>query len=78
MKRILLSLVLASSLAGCYGSYSAGHAVHRWNGQVSSDKLVRSAVHLGLYIVPVYELAWLGDFWVFNTIEFLTGTPVFK
>jgi hypothetical protein len=79
LKRIIpLVLVAAFCLSGCYGSYSAGHALNRWNGTVSSNRIVVSAVHLGLWIIPVYPLALLGDFFVFNTVEFATGKRVFN
>ncbi len=78
MKRFL-PLVLAASLAtsGCYGSYSAFHAVHRWNGHVTGSDVGNSAVHLLLWIIPVYELTFIGDFFVFNQIEFITKKRVF-
>ena len=45
---------------------------------MSHDKWARSAVHLGLWIIPVYELALAGDFLIFNTIEQFTGDNPFK
>ncbi len=75
---LALTALLAASAAGCYGSYGAFHKVHTWNGTVASDTWVRSAVHLALWIVPVYELTLLGDFVVFNTVEQFTGTNPFK
>jgi len=80
MKR-LAPLVLAATLAssaGCYGSYGAFHAVHKWNGHATNSKVANSAIHLGLWILPVYELVFLGDFLIFNNVEFVTGSPVFK
>lgn len=80
MKQLSLAAVLATALAtaGCYGSYGAFHKLHGWNGTVSHDKWARSAVHLGLWIIPVYELALAGDFLIFNTIEQFTGDNPFK
>lgn len=75
---IVVAAALSASAAGCFGSYSAFHAVHRWNAGVSGDKWVRSGVHLGLWIIPVYELTIVGDFFLFNTIEHLTDKPVFR
>ncbi len=49
MKR-LLPLVL---VAGCYGSYGAFHSVHHWNGHATNSKVGNSAIHLGLWILPV-------------------------
>jgi hypothetical protein len=79
--RTLASLAVAAALAAqpaCYGSYSAFHAVHRWNGHVTDNKIANSAIHFGLWVVPVYELTLFADFFVFNTVEFLTGNPVFQ
>jgi hypothetical protein len=80
MKR-LAPLVIASMLAtsaGCYGSYGAFHAVHKWNGHATNNNVANSAIHFGLWVLPVYPLALLGDFIIFNNIEFLTGNPVFR
>lgn len=81
MKRLaplVLATALTAALPGCYGSYGATKALNRWNGTVSSDRIARSAVHLGLWIIPVYPLAFVGDFLIFNNVEFLTGHPVFQ
>ena len=83
MKRFLaplvLSLVLAFSLAGCYGSYSAFHAVHRWNGHAMSSRVGNSIIHfLFLFPLPVYELCIAGDIIIFNNVEFVTGHRVFN
>ena len=72
--RVAAFLATVVLLSGCYGSYSAFHKVHAWNGKVSGDKWANSAIHLGLWIIPVYELAILGDFFIFNTVEHLTGS----
>jgi hypothetical protein len=80
MKRIV-PLVLLAALAtqpACYGSYGAMKAVNRWNGQVTGSKVANSFIHFGLWVIPVYELALLGDFFIFNNIEFLTGTRMFN
>ena len=82
MKRssVVTALVVASALSasGCYGSYGAFNKVHKWNGQATGSKLANSAIHLGLYILPVYPIVYLGDFLIFNTVEFITGEPVFR
>ncbi|MBK9036553.1 MAG: DUF3332 family protein [Myxococcales bacterium] len=75
---LALTATLAATAGGCYGSYGAFHKVHKWNGTASGDKWARSAIHLALWIVPVYELTLVGDFLIFNTIEHLTGDQVFK
>ena len=80
MKPILAATVLAATLAkvpGCYGHYGAFKKVNDWNGTVTNNMLANSAVHLALWIVPVYELVLAGDFLIFNTIEALTGKNPF-
>lgn len=80
MIKRLAPLVLASVLAAqpaCYGSYGAFKSVHRWNGTLTSSKVTNSLIHFGLWVIPVYELAVIGDFLIFNNVEFLSGSPVF-
>jgi hypothetical protein len=71
-------LALAASQPACYGSYSASKALHRWNGKVTGDKIANSAIHLGLWLIPVYPLVFVGDFLIFNNVEFIGGSPVFN
>lgn len=71
---VALSLALATTAAGCYGSYAATKRLNAWNGKATGDKLANSAIHLGLWILPVYPLAILGDFLIFNNVEFVTGS----
>jgi hypothetical protein len=75
---VVIAAALAASQPACYGSYSAFHAVHRWNGSVTGSKVANSAVHLGLWIIPVYPLLLTADFLIFNTIEFATDKRVFN
>lgn len=76
---LVLSLVLAFSVTGCLGSYSAMHAVNRWNGHATGNKYVNSAIHFLFWIpLPVYPLALTGDWLIFNNIEFFTGKRMFN
>ncbi len=80
MKR-LASLALVAALAAqpaCYGSYSASHALNRWNGHITGSNVGNSAFHLLMWIVPVYPITFFADFLVFNNIEFLTNKRVFN
>jgi hypothetical protein len=75
---LVVAVALAASQPACYGSYGATKSLNRWNGSVTGDKLVNSVIHFGLWVVPVYPLAIVGDFLIFNNVEFITGSPVFK
>jgi hypothetical protein len=83
MKRFLPVLALVAAIAvtqpACYGSYSASHALHRWNGTATSSRVTNSVIHLALWVIPVYPVVFvIGDFLICNNVEFLTGERVFK
>jgi hypothetical protein len=78
MKRLASVFVIAALATGCYGSFGAFNAVHGWNGHATGNRIANSLIHAGLWIVPVYELTILGDLIIFNTVEFATGTPMFR
>jgi hypothetical protein len=73
----LLASVLAVSSAGCYGSYGAFNQLHRWNARATASKVANSFIHFGLWVIPVYQLSLLGDWLIFNNIEFVTGSNPF-
>lgn len=75
MKRSIRMVALAMTLVlmgGCFGSFPLVTKVHSFNKDVG-DKWVQELVFLALVIIPVYELAALGDALIFNTIEFWGG-----
>ena len=61
-------------LSGCMGGMAVSGMVSKFNLEVTDNKWGREAVFLGLYIIPVYEIAALVDLIVVNSIEFHTGT----
>jgi hypothetical protein len=70
--KLMVLVLLATSLLGCYGKFAITRKVYSLNGQVS-DKFLRSGLTWVFLIVPVYGIAGLVDFVVFNTIEFWSG-----
>ena len=72
--RVAASLAAAVPQAGCYGSFAATRKIHNWNGHVTSNKFANSVIMWGLIIIPVYELATLGDILIFNTVETFGGS----
>lgn len=69
---IVLSLVASISMTSCLGRFALANKVLAWNKQVG-NKFVNELVFFGLWIVPVYELSFLADIVVFNSIEFWSG-----
>lgn len=84
MKKSKMSIAFAMILGGsimfssCVGSFSLFNKLSSWNQNVS-DKYVNEVVFLALHIVPVYEVCYMADALVINSIEFWTGSnPVAK
>lgn len=72
LKKIVAGAVIVT-MTGCYGSFNAVQGVHKYNGEVSSNKFAQEAVFIILNIIPVYGVAALLDALIFNTIEFWSG-----
>lgn len=73
-KRLLpLSLLTALFATGCIGPNHAFRGVHSWNTRATDSKWANTFIHIGLWVLPVYELALLGDIVIFNSIEFWGG-----
>jgi hypothetical protein len=67
----LLAAVLVVFSAGCFGKFQMTRTLYDVNKSVEQPYL-RSAVTWA-FIVPVYGIAGLLDFFVFNVIEFWSG-----
>lgn len=75
-RNIAAGIVLSVSLLaqqGCIGSFQLVTGLCDWNKGVG-DKWVQELVFLGLNIIPVYGLAAVGDAFIFNLVEFWTGS----
>jgi hypothetical protein len=65
-----VALLATSSLQGCYGSFQLTGSLYEWNGRVTRNAFVQQLLFWGLCIIPVYELALVGDAIIFNLLEF--------
>ena len=65
--------LLILCLSGCFGSFNLTTNVYEMNDEASDNGFVKSALMVGMLIIPVYEIAALGDLLIFNTIEFWSG-----
>lgn len=78
MNKRKLSFILAFMLSGsvlftsCIGSFGLFNRMKDWNHTID-NKFVNELVFVALHIVPVYEIAYIADLLVINSIEFWSG-----
>jgi len=74
MKKFVSVLLVACILlsAGCTGPFKLTKGVHHWQTKFE-NRWVDEVAFLGCVILPVYELAMLGDAIIFNSVQFWTG-----
>lgn len=72
---LLVSLTIACSIlfSSCIGSFNLSNKLLDWNRGIDS-KFVNELVFIAFWIVPVYEISYLADILVINSIEFWSGT----
>ena len=70
--RLIITLLLGTTLSGCFGKFGLTRKIYQANSNVN-DKVARSLVTWAFILVPVYGIAGLLDFVIFNTIEFWGG-----
>ena len=74
---VVFSTVGCLGLAGCYGQFALTRKLYNWNGNATGNKFANSAILYALIVIPVYPIATLGDWLIFNTVEFYGGsTPM--
>ncbi|MBO5026007.1 MAG: DUF3332 domain-containing protein [Bacteroidaceae bacterium] len=68
----MLAATVGTSIlcSSCIGSFPVFNSVAAWNRGISKDKFVNELVFICLHIIPVYEVCYLADGLVFNSIEF--------
>lgn len=78
MRKIKLSamcLLLGGSVlfSSCIGSFGIWNQLKSWNENIG-NKFVNEIVFLAFHVIPVYEVAYLADVLVLNSIEFWSGS----
>jgi hypothetical protein len=75
MKKTFLAGLLGLTLLGssCLGPNNAFNGLHHWNRNLDESKWINELVFVGLTVIPVYSLCYLGDILIFNSIEFWGG-----
>jgi len=69
---IVLTLCASIGFSSCIGSFSLSNRLLSWNKTIG-NKFVNELVFIAFWILPVYEVSWLADFFVINSIEFWSG-----
>lgn len=76
-KSLIIATVVALSasmmMQSCIGSFALFNKVKTWNEHVG-DKFVNELVFVAMWILPVYELSFVADLFILNTIEFWSGS----
>jgi hypothetical protein len=70
-----LAAIFFTTAAGCFGKFRAMNAVYDFNRTATSNGIVRSLLFFAMtFIIPAYEVAFLIDWIVLNTLDFFNGT----
>lgn len=59
--------------SSCIGSFGLWNKMLNWN-QGIGDKFVNELVFIAFHLIPVYEICYLADTFVLNTVEFWSGS----
>jgi hypothetical protein len=74
VKRAVLALALFASLTGCMGTGGLVGKVRKFNLTATEHRWGREGIFLGLNVLWVYRICAVLDLFVFNSIEFWSGT----
>lgn len=85
-KRIVAAVVMGSFLTlttACYGPFNLTRNVYQWNGNIKgssevNEKWMKEFVFFGMIIIPVYMFSALLDAFIFNSIQFWSGSNPVK
>ena len=74
-KLVAACLLMSGSIlcSSCIGSFGLWNQLKSWNQGVS-NKFVNEIVFFAFHVVPVYEVCYLADILVLNSIEFWSGS----
>lgn len=71
---ILLLAAMGAFMTSCFGAFQLTRNVYSWNESVTPNKFAQTLLFYGMNIVPVYGAATFLDFFVFNLVEFWSGS----
>lgn len=85
-KRIVAAIAVGSFLTlttACYGPFNLTRNVYHWNSNIKgssevNEKWMKEFVFFGMIIIPVYMFSALLDAFIFNSIQFWSGSNPVK
>jgi hypothetical protein len=86
IQRIVAAIVVGSFLTvttACYGPFNLTRNVYQWNSNIKggsevNEKWMKEFVFFGMIIIPVYMFSALLDAFIFNSIQFWSGSNPVK
>jgi hypothetical protein len=74
MKKLAIPAIMAAMLCtSCLGPNETFNNLHKWNDTVTSNRWANEGIFIGMWIIPVYGICYLGDVVIFNSIKFWEG-----
>src|SRR5690348_5740335 len=78
---VAISVMTASS--GCFGPFNLTRNVYNWNSGIKgsgevNEKWMKEIVFFGMIVIPVYMFSALLDAFIFNAIQFWSGSNPVK
>lgn len=79
----LVAISLTTAGSGCFGPFNLTRNVYNWNSGIKgsgevNDKWMKEIVFFGMIVIPVYMFSALLDAFVFNAIQFWSGSNPVK
>jgi hypothetical protein len=86
INRAIAAIVMGSFLTittACYGPFNLTRNVYQWNSNIKgssevNEKWMKEFVFFGMIIIPVYMFSTLLDAFIFNSIQFWSGSNPVK
>lgn len=70
---VVLTVAASLGLSSCIGKFALSNRLMNWNRTIG-NKFVNELVFIAFWVLPVYEVSWLADILIINSIEFWSGT----
>jgi hypothetical protein len=74
VKRAVVALSLLAMATGCMGTQGLGGQVKKFNLNVTENRWGREGVFFALNVLWVYRICTVLDLFIFNSIEFWSGS----